>query len=390
MPLKPGPARPAAARAPRPAGAPWAARAHLRYVADGEPGITRLRSGRGFRYRRADGRAVHDPATLARIRALVIPPAWTAVWICLDPRGHIQAVGRDARGRKQYRYHPRWRQVRDGNKFGRMLAFARALPRIRRAVARDLRRPGLPRPKVLATIVRLLERTAIRVGGDEYARTNHHFGLTTLLDRHVAVDGRRVRFRFRGKSGKQQVVALDDARLAHIVRRCQDIPGQRLFQYLDHRGRRHAIGSTDVNRYIREICQPPRNGNGTPTRRRAEAEEAFTAKDFRTWSATVCVTDALLAAEAAAAAVASAAEGARKPASARGKNRQVLAALDAAAERLGNTRAVCRSAYVHPRVIDAFIEGWIQTPHVPPTRNLPRGLDEPERATVRILASAVG
>jgi DNA topoisomerase I len=333
------------------------ARANLRYVCDGAPGIRRIAVGKGFRYLRADGGPVRDPATLARIRALAIPPAWTQVWICADARGHIQALGRDARGRKQYRYHARWRAVRDGNKFGRLIEFARTLPRIRRAVERDLGRPGLPRVKVLATIVRLLERTSIRVGCDEYARDNGHFGLTTLQDRHVVIARGQLRFRFQGKSGKQQVVGLSDARLARIVRRCQEIPGQRLFQYLDADGRRRSVGSGDVNRYLRQIsgCD-------------------FTAKDFRTWAATVCVADALLTTEPARSATTS--------------QRQVLAAIDQAAQRLGNTRTVCRASYVHPAVVEAFVEGWIHQPLTAPHRSVrPRGLDEPETATLLILSS---
>jgi DNA topoisomerase-1 len=336
-------------------GAPSAARARLRYVSDGDPGILRVAAGGSFRYRSPTGRPVRDAATLKRIRALAIPPAWTEVWICPDARGHIQAIGRDARGRKQYRYHARWREVRDRTKFDRMLAFAEALPRIRRALERDLRRPGLPRSKVLAAIVRLLESTAIRVGCDEYARTNSHFGLTTLLDRHVAIQGTKLRFRFKGKSGKEQVVGLRDRRLAHIVRCCQEIPGQRLFQCLDENGHRHTIGSGDVNRYLRQV-----------------SGSDFTAKDFRTWAGTVCVAVTLSATDPAG--------------SARAANRAVLAAIDRAAERLGNTRAVCRSSYVHPQVIEAFTEGWIQ---LPPgvRRTAPRGLDEDEAATYRLLAS---
>jgi DNA topoisomerase-1 len=334
-------------------GAPAAARARLRYVSDGDPGIRRVSAGGSFRYRGPTGRPVRDRATLKRIRALAIPPAWTEVWICPDPRGHIQAVGRDARKRKQYRYHARWREVRDRTKFDRMIAFAQALPRIRRAVQQDLRRPGLPRSKVLATIVRLLERTAIRVGSDEYARTNSHFGLTTLLDRHVDIQRGKLRFHFRGKGGKEHEVGLADARLARIVRSCQEIPGQRLFQYLDRSGRRHGVGSGDVNRYLRQV-----------------SGSDFTAKDFRTWAGTVCVAETLLSAEPAS--------------SARAANRVVLAAIDQAADRLGNTRAICRSSYVHPRVVEAFTQGWMQTP--PGVRRpAPRGLDASEAATFRLL-----
>ncbi len=336
-------------------GAPAAARARLHYVSDDEPGIRRVSAGGSFRYRSTTGGPLRDAGTLKRIRSLAIPPAWTDVWICPDARGHIQAVGRDARGRKQYRYHPRWRELRDRTKFDRMIAFAQALPHIRQVVERDLRRTGLSRSKVLATIVRLLERTAIRVGCDEYARTNSHFGLTTLLDRHVDIRRHSLRFHFRGKSGKEHEVGLSDARLARIVRRCQEIPGQRLFQYLDGSGRRHTVGSGDVNRYLRQV-----------------SGSDFTAKDFRTWAGTVCVAEALLEAEPARSATAA--------------NRTVLAAIDRAAERLGNTRAICRSSYVHPGVIEAFTEGRMQTP-AGVRRAAPRGLDAAEAATYRLLVA---
>jgi DNA topoisomerase-1 len=310
-----------------------------------------------FHYRRADGRKVSDRATLERIARLAIPPAWTAVWICPRPDGHIQATGRDARGRKQYRYHERWREVRDRTKFGRMIAFARALPRIRRHVARDLRRAGLPREKVLATVVRLLEATCIRVGSDEYARHNRHYGLTTLQNQHVAVRGPELRFRFKGKGGKAHEVGLRDRALARIIRTCQEIPGQRLFQYVDEQGRTHAVDSGDVNEYLR-VC----------------SGSDFTAKDFRTWAATNIV-----AAELAAIA---------EPSSVTAAKRSVLAAIDAAAERLGNTRAVCRASYVHPGVLDAFMEGWLHAPAGSVRAAPPRGLDELELATWRVLQAA--
>jgi DNA topoisomerase-1 len=299
---------------------------------------------------------VKDRATLDRIARLVIPPAWKEVWICPRPDGHIQATGRDARRRKQYRYHERWREVRDRTKFGRMIEFAQALPRIRRQVRRDLRRPGLAREKVLATVVRLLEATCIRVGSEEYARHNRHYGLTTLLDQHVAVRGPELRFHFKGKSGKEHVVGLRDRALARIVRNCQEIPGQRLFQYLDEKGRRGAVDSGDVNEYLR-----------------ACSGSDFTAKDFRTWAATTLVAGQLAACAA--------------PASAAAAKRSVLAAVDAAAERLGNTRTVCRSSYVHPSVVDAFMEGWLSTPPGP-HRAPPRGLDDLEAATLRVLHAA--
>ena len=331
--------------------------AHLHHVSDEGPGIVRRKRGRAFQYVHSSGRVVKERATLARIRALAIPPAWTAVWISPDPAGHIQATGRDARGRKQYRYHPRWREVRDRTKFGRMIEFAQTLPRIRRAVAADLRRPGTPREKVLATVVRLLEVTCIRVGSDEYARHNHHFGLTTLRDRHVSVRGPELRFHFEGKSGKEHELDLRDPRLARIVRNCQEIPGQRLFQYVDERGKRHPVGSTDVNRYLREL-----------------GGADFTAKDFRTWAGTKLVASVLA--------------GCHEPSSGKECQRQVLAAIDDAAARLGNTRSVCRSSYVHPAVIDAFTEGWLRKPPRVLGARSPHGLDPTEIATLRVLQAA--
>jgi DNA topoisomerase-1 len=316
-------------------------------------GLTRRRAGRGWTYLDAAGNRITDQHTIDRIRALAIPPAWTDVWICPFSEGHIQAVGRDDRGRKQYRYHDRWRQVRDRTKFDRMIEFARVLPRVRAAVSADLELPGLPKRKVLAALASLLESTCIRVGCDEYARANRHFGLTTLLDRHVRVDGHRLRFRFTGKSGKPHEVGLRDARLARIVRTCQEIPGQRLFQFRDGDGEPAAVTSGDVNDYLREVS----GGD-------------FTAKDFRTWAGTVFVAETLLAET--------------EPASETAGRRAVLAAIDAAAERLGNTRTVCRGSYVHPAVLDAFTEGWIRSPPAAAGR-LPRGLDAAEQATFRIL-----
>ena len=234
------------------------------------PGIRREKAGHSFRYRNPRGKAIHSPSTLARIRSLTIPPAWTDVWICPSEHGHLQATGRDARGRKQFRYHPRWREVRDETKYSHMIAFARTLPRIRRRIARDLRRSGLPREKILAAIVRLLDASPIRVGNDEYARTNKSFGLTTMRNRHVKVSGAKLQFLFRGKSSKMHSVDIKDARLAKIVRNCQSIPGQDLFQYADEDGKPQNIGSGDVNAYLRQIS----GGD-------------FTAKDFRTWRGTV-------------------------------------------------------------------------------------------------------
>ena len=300
--------------------------AGLRYVSETGPGLHRRRAGRGFVYVDAAGRRVRDTATLRRIRALVIPPAWTAVWICAAANGHIQAVGRDARGRKQYRYHARWRRARDETKYTRMLAFARTLPRIRARTGHDLEGPGLSRDKVLAAVVRLLEATLIRVGNEEYARTNGSFGLTTLRDRHVDVRGAAVRFAFRGKGGKEHVVGVRDRRLARIVRRLQDLPGQELFQYVDEAGGRRSIDSGDVNAYLHEV-----------------AGADFTAKDFRTWAGTVLA--ALALAEV------------REFATPREAKRNIVRAIERVAARLGNTPAICRKCYVHPEVLQAYLDG---------------------------------
>jgi len=298
---------------------------HLRYVDDTGPGIRRTRVGRGFRYVDAGGRSIRDRDELARFRSLAVPPAWTDVWICPHANGHIQATGRDARGRKQYRYHPRWRVVRDETKYARMLAFADALPRMRARVERDLALPGLPREKVLATVVRLLETTFIRVGNEEYARENHSFGLTTLRTRHVHIAGATLEFQFRGKSGKQQLVRLTDRRLARIVRRCQELPGYELFQYVDADGTRRAVDSADVNAYLREI-----------------SGEDFTAKDFRTWAGTVLAAVALAELE--------------RVDSDTAARSNVVRAIAATAKRLGNTPAVCRKCYVHPAVVEAYLD----------------------------------
>jgi DNA topoisomerase-1 len=302
--------------------------AGLRYVNDGAPGIRRKKRGKSMSYVGPDGSPVKDRETLARIRALAIPPAWTEVWICPSPSGHIQATGRDARGRKQYRYHPRWRQVRDETKYHRMIKFGALLPRLRARIEADLARPGLPREKVLAAVVRLLATTFMRVGNEEYARQNGSFGLTTLKDHHVKVAGSRLRFRFKGKSGKQHEVELSDPRLAKIVKRCRDIPGQDLFQYIDDEGAAQAIGSADVNDYLRELTG-----------------DDFTAKDFRTWAGTTLAALALGQAEAA-------------PTASRAR-KVIAAAIAGVAERLGNTVAVCRKSYVHPAVLDAYIDGSI-------------------------------
>jgi DNA topoisomerase I len=300
--------------------------AGLRYTSDERAGIRRQRAGRGFRYLGADGRPIADERELRRIRRLAIPPAWTDVWIATDPRGHLQATGRDAKGRKQYRYHERFREVRDETKYERMLDFAKALPKIRERVEADLAADGLEREKVLATIVRLLEATLIRVGNEEYAKENRSYGLTTLKERHVEVDGSRVRFRFRGKSGKEHDVDIRDRRVARVVRALQELPGQELFRYVDDDGQTRSIDSDDVNAYLREI-----------------SGEDFTAKDFRTWAGTVLAAQALAALE--------------PVENVRYAKRNITTAVQRVAARLGNTPAVCRRCYIHPAVLEAYIEG---------------------------------
>jgi DNA topoisomerase-1 len=300
--------------------------AGLRYIRDPAPGIRRQRAGRGFTYRRPDGGRVRDASTLRRIRALAIPPAWRDVWIAPDPAGHLQAVGRDARGRKQYRYHPRWRAVRDDVKFGRMVAFAEALPAVRRRVAADLRASPQSREHVLATVVRLLERTLIRVGNDEYARANRSYGLTTLRPRHVCVDGARARFAFRAKGGIQQQVDVHDAALARAIGRCRTGRRGKLFQYVDADGVRRAVSAADVNAYLRRV-----------------AGDHVSAKDMRTWAGTVLAATNLCWAPAAS--------------SAAGRRRAIVRAVDGVAHRLGNTRAVCRASYIHPAILDAYLDG---------------------------------
>jgi DNA topoisomerase I len=302
--------------------------ASLRYVSDAQPGIRRKRAGRHFSYVGTDGKPIRDRGELARIKALAIPPAWTDVWISPIADGHIQATGRDARGRKQYRYHARWRQVRDETKFTRMLAFGEALPLIRERTDRDLALKGLPRAKVLATVVRLLETTLIRVGNAEYAKENKSYGLTTMRDRHVEVDGSRIEFTFKGKSGVKHSISVRDRRLATIVRRCRDIPGYELFQYIDEDGTRQDVDSGDVNEYLREITG-----------------QDFTAKDFRTWAGTVLASLALQELKAG-------------DSGAQAK-KNVVQAIETVAERLGNTPSICRKCYVHPAVIDSYLEGTL-------------------------------
>jgi DNA topoisomerase-1 len=302
--------------------------AGLVYVSDRAPGIRRIRRGRGFRYLDSNGRALTRPAELDRIRRLAIPPAWTDVWICTNPKGHLQACGRDARGRKQYRYHPNWRQCRDEAKYDQMLAFAMALPALRRQIAKDLSAPGLPRRKVVAAVVQLLEKTLIRVGNDEYARENDSYGLTTMRNRHVRVSKSSLRFRFKGKAGKSHDIAFNDARLARIVRKCQDLPGHELFGYVDDDGRVQDIGSADVNAYVREITG-----------------QDFTAKSFRTWAATVLAACALQ-------------QFPECRSNAHAK-RNVSKAIEAVAGVLGNTPTICRKSYIHPAIVDAYSEGTL-------------------------------
>jgi DNA topoisomerase-1 len=305
-----------------------ARRAGLRYVNDNSPGIARKTRGGGFVYMNARRQRVRDRATLLRIQQLAIPPAWKDVWISPSSNGHIQAIGFDERGRKQYKYHTRWRAVRDESKYHRTIAFAKAVPTIRRKVARDLKLRGLPKAKVLAAIVKIMETSFMRVGNEEYARTNHSYGLTTIRNRHVKVRGSKVHFEFRGKSGVHREVDLEDARLAKIVRRCQELPEQELFEFIDDDGRRHDIKSGDVNAYLKEIT-----------------DDDFTAKDFRTWAGTMLAALALQEFEA-------------FDSQAQAK-RNVVAAIESVAKRLGNTKAVCRKCYIHPAVIESYLDGDI-------------------------------
>src|SRR5438034_4627004 len=303
--------------------------AGLRYVSDLSPGLRRKRVGKGFTYVDSGGRTVRDAETIGRIKRLAVPPAWSDVWICPDPRGHLQATGRDARRRKQYRYHPHWREVRDAVKYDRMLAFAEALPKIREQTDRDLERPGLPREKVLASIVRLLEDTRIRVGNEEYRKENGSFGLTTLRNRHAEVIGTDVHFSFRVKSGKLHRVDLQDRRQARILKRFLEIPGQELFQFLDESGEAKPIDSADVNAYLRDI-----------------SGEDFTAKDFRTWAGTILAARFLC-------------EAITRP-NTRGAKKQLVRAIARVADELGNTPAVCKKGYIHPAVIAAYLAGGLK------------------------------
>jgi DNA topoisomerase I len=331
--------------------------AGLRYTTDARPGIRRLRRGRAFTYVDAEGKRVRAAAELARIRSLVIPPAWIEVWICPDPRGHLQATGRDARGRKQYRYHPKWRVVRDETKYDRVIGFAKVLPVIRRTTSDHLRRQGLPREKVLATVVQLLEKTLIRVGNDEYARSNRSYGLTTMRDGHVEVKGPRLRFSFRGKSGIEHEVDLTDRRLARIVKQCRDLAGYELFQYFDENGERQTVGSEEVNAYLKDITG-----------------QDLTSKDFRTWAGTVLAAQLLREFEA-------------FTSNAQAK-RNILAAVEMVAKRLGNTKAVCRKSYIHPAVFDAYLDGSMLETIAQRARKVSRAVDRltaGEAAVLRLL-----
>lgn len=322
----------------------------LRYVNADEPGIRRKRAGKGFTYLAPDGSRITDPDVLNRIRSLGVPPAYREVWICLTPDGHIQATGRDEKGRKQYRYHPRWNELRDQTKFDRMIAFGEALPTIRERVQQDLVLPGMPREKILATVVELLGTTFIRIGNEEYARHNESFGLTTMQDEHVAVEGSKVHFEFRGKSGKEHVIDLKDRRLAKIIKKSQDLPGEHLFQYKDADGTVRAITSSDVNAYLREITG-----------------QDFTAKDFRTWGGTTLALLALTGID---------------PAENKGALRKNLSTMvKEVSSQLGNTTTVCRKYYIHPRVLEAYGEGKL----APFAGEVPPGLRPAEAALLTLL-----
>ncbi|CAN5241976.1 DNA topoisomerase IB [soil metagenome] len=330
------------------------AQSALNFVSDDIPGITRRRSGTGFSYRCPDGSAIKDKATLARIRALAIPPAYGDVWICPDPDGHLQATGRDARGRKQYRYHPAFRAERDQDKYKRLIAFAKALPEVRATVRSHMAKRGLPREKVLATVIHLLDISMIRVGNADYARDNGSFGLTTLRNRHLAVEPSRLRFRFKGKSGKPWDITIRDRRVARLMKSIQELPGQHLFQYLDEDGEACEVTSADVNAYLKEISGAD-----------------ITAKDFRTWHGTV------IAALELAACPPSTSNAATK--------RQLVAAIDRVASRLGNTRSVCRACYIHPAVMDHYTEGTLRLSVSSSNTDADDDLDAGERAVLAFL-----
>ena len=302
-----------------------ARKARLRYTADLEPGIQRVKNGETFIYKFPNGKKIRSKVILERIQKLVIPPAWTDVWVSQDPNGHLQATGRDARGRKQYRYHPKWSTVRDENKFSRIVSFGKKIPQIRKCIQDHLSLYGLPREKILATVVQLLEKTLIRVGNVEYAKTNNSYGLTTMKDKHVKISGSSMEFQFRGKSGKEVNVGIADPRLARIVQKCQELPGQQLFQYMEN-GECKAISSSDVNEYLRNV-----------------AGEEFSAKDFRTWAGTVLAALALQEFE--------------SFDSETQAKKNVVEAIRNVSKRLGNTPAICRKCYIHPAVMDAYLDG---------------------------------
>lgn len=333
----------------------------LRYMPDDRPGIRRRRAGTGFSYIGPDGETVREARVRERIASIAIPPAWTDVWISPSPNGHIQATGRDAKGRKQYRYHPRWREVRDEDKYERMIAFAEALPGIRERTNQDLALRGLPREKVLAAVVQLLDRTLIRVGNQEYAKENDSYGLTTIRKRHVDLNGSEIQFQFRGKSGQEHEVDIRDRRLANIVRKCLEIPGYELFKYIDEDGNRQDVESAHVNEYLREITG-----------------QDFTAKDFRTWAGTVLAAQALrefeeFDSEAAA-------------------RSNVVQAIERVAKRLGNTPAICRKCYVHPAILDSYLDGsLIDALRKQAEAELTESLSdlEPEEAAVLVLLREV-
>ncbi len=335
--------------------------AGLRYVTDEKPGFKRQRRGKGFVYFDTHSERITDEEVLKRIKSLVIPPAWKNVWICPFKNGHIQATGVDARGRKQYKYHAKWSEVRNETKFEKMLSFGEALPLIRKRIHHDLLKHNLPKEKVIAAVVRLLEMTLIRVGNEEYAKENKSFGLTTMRDKHVEISGEKITFEFKGKSGIMHAISLKDRRLANIIKRCEELPGQDLFQYVDEDGKRHTITSEDVNQYLQKITQ-----------------EEFTAKDFRTWAGTICAISALK-------------EGGESTTKTESK-KNLTQAVKQVSKRLGNTPTVCRKYYIHPAVLKAYDEGELLTifPQKTTDDSIPHdGLHDEEVAVLKFLESTV-
>jgi len=318
-------------------------RAQLHYADDSRPGVTRRKTSSGFVFIDKKGRIIRQASAIKRFRGLAIPPAYKEVWINPDPKGHIQAVGRDARGRKQYRYHPEWRAVRDSSSFERMIEFAKALPHIRRVSAQHMKLPGMPREKVLAAVVQLLEKTLIRIGNDEYARTNHSFGLTTLKNKHAKVRGSQIEFKFRGKHGIVHSIELSDPNIAKIVRKCQDLPGQEIFEYVDDGGARHDVKSDDVNEYLREVT----------------GVEGFSAKDFRTWIGTLLAAEAL--------------REFKEFTSQNEAKKQVLEAIESVSKKLGNTKSICRKCDIHPVVLNSHLDGSFARHFKENASNLLRG-----------------